>query len=132
MKLYIDTQCKPIECGYHFSSFSISPLHFFTRIFQFFANFCLMNLFLIIPTQSLICCQSSFVLVLYCINGFRGLQAIGQDVSGEELHEILNEIDLNLNGQVEMDEYLQVMFQYLKSRILTMNEPFSFFWDVTL
>lgn len=30
------------------------------------------------------------------------------DVSGEELHEILREIDTNMNGQVELDEYLQV------------------------
>lgn len=27
---------------------------------------------------------------------------------GEELHEILREIDTNMNGQVELDEYLQV------------------------
>ena len=39
---------------------------------------------------------------------FLSLQARGQDVPGETLHEILNEIDLNLNGQVEFDEYLQV------------------------
>lgn len=39
---------------------------------------------------------------------FFSLQARGQDVPGETLHEILNEIDLNLNGQVEFDEYLQV------------------------
>lgn len=37
------------------------------------------------------------------------LKARGQDVPGETLHEILNEIDLNLNGQVEFDEYLQMM-----------------------
>lgn len=30
------------------------------------------------------------------------------DISGEELHEILKEIDTNMNGQVELDEYLQV------------------------
>ncbi|XP_063858361.1 glycerol-3-phosphate dehydrogenase, mitochondrial-like isoform X9 [Scylla paramamosain] len=35
------------------------------------------------------------------------LKARGQDVPGDTLHEILNEIDLNLNGQVEFDEYLQ-------------------------
>jgi len=29
-------------------------------------------------------------------------------VSGEELHEILKEIDTNMNGQIELDEYLQV------------------------
>ncbi|XP_047469903.1 glycerol-3-phosphate dehydrogenase, mitochondrial-like isoform X2 [Penaeus chinensis] len=37
------------------------------------------------------------------------LKARGQDVPGETLHEILKEIDLNLNGQVELDEYLQMM-----------------------
>lgn len=36
-------------------------------------------------------------------------QAFGdEDVSGEELHDILCEIDTNMNGQVELDEYLQV------------------------
>lgn len=30
------------------------------------------------------------------------------DVSGEELHDILKEIDTNMNGQVELDEYLAV------------------------
>lgn len=37
------------------------------------------------------------------------LQAYGDaEVSGEQLHEILREIDTNMNGQVELDEYLQV------------------------
>jgi len=36
------------------------------------------------------------------------LQNSGEDVSGEVLHEILKEIDTNMNGQVELDEYLQV------------------------
>lgn len=36
-------------------------------------------------------------------------QSFGEaDISGEELHEILREIDTNMNGQVELDEYLQV------------------------
>jgi glycerol-3-phosphate dehydrogenase len=35
-------------------------------------------------------------------------QHTGEEVSGEELHEILKEIDANMNGQVELDEYLQV------------------------
>ncbi|CAH1388416.1 unnamed protein product [Nezara viridula] len=30
-------------------------------------------------------------------------------ISGEELHEMLREIDTNMNGQVELDEYLQMM-----------------------
>uniref|UniRef100_A0A6B2E8E4 Glycerol-3-phosphate dehydrogenase n=1 Tax=Phlebotomus kandelakii TaxID=1109342 RepID=A0A6B2E8E4_9DIPT len=40
----------------------------------------------------------------------RGLKHFGEaDISGEELHEILREIDTNMNGQVELDEYLQMM-----------------------
>uniref|UniRef100_U5EWV1 Glycerol-3-phosphate dehydrogenase n=1 Tax=Corethrella appendiculata TaxID=1370023 RepID=U5EWV1_9DIPT len=40
----------------------------------------------------------------------RALKTFGDgDVSGEELHEILREIDTNMNGQVELDEYLQMM-----------------------
>lgn len=39
----------------------------------------------------------------------RGLKNYGEEVSGEELHEILKEIDTNMNGQVELDEYLQMM-----------------------
>jgi Ca2+-binding EF-hand superfamily protein len=35
-------------------------------------------------------------------------QHTGEEVSGEELHEMLREIDTNMNGQVELDEYLQV------------------------
>ncbi|KAK7068722.1 glycerol-3-phosphate dehydrogenase [Halocaridina rubra] len=37
------------------------------------------------------------------------LKARDQDVPGEVLHEILREIDLNLNGQVEFEEYIQMM-----------------------
>ena len=29
-------------------------------------------------------------------------------MSGEEIHELLNELDTNHNGQVEVEEYLQV------------------------
>ena len=37
-----------------------------------------------------------------------GPQNYGEEVTGEQLHEILKEIDTNMNGQVELDEYLQV------------------------
>nr|CAD7437885.1 unnamed protein product [Timema bartmani] len=37
------------------------------------------------------------------------IQHSGEEVRGEELHEILKEIDTNMNGQVELDEYLQMM-----------------------
>lgn len=33
-------------------------------------------------------------------------------MSGEELHDILREIDTNMNGQVELDEYLQVKLNF--------------------
>ncbi|CAH1286454.1 unnamed protein product [Diabrotica balteata] len=40
----------------------------------------------------------------------RSLKQTGEkEVSGEELHDILKEIDTNMNGQVELDEYLQMM-----------------------
>ncbi|XP_019875075.2 glycerol-3-phosphate dehydrogenase, mitochondrial isoform X1 [Aethina tumida] len=39
----------------------------------------------------------------------RSLKQQGEEVAGEELHEILREIDTNMNGQVELDEYLQMM-----------------------
>ncbi|KAL1124181.1 hypothetical protein AAG570_001951, partial [Ranatra chinensis] len=40
----------------------------------------------------------------------RGFKNFGEDsIPGEELHEILREIDTNMNGQVELDEYLQMM-----------------------
>ncbi|KAK7582666.1 hypothetical protein V9T40_014111 [Parthenolecanium corni] len=39
----------------------------------------------------------------------RGLKNFGEDLRGDELHDILREIDTNMNGQVELDEYLQMM-----------------------
>lgn len=39
----------------------------------------------------------------------RSMKSHGETVAGEELHEILREIDTNMNGQVELDEYLQMM-----------------------
>lgn len=40
----------------------------------------------------------------------RAMKSFGEaEVSGEQLHEILREIDTNMNGQVELDEYLQMM-----------------------
>ncbi|XP_019533361.1 glycerol-3-phosphate dehydrogenase, mitochondrial isoform X1 [Aedes albopictus] len=40
----------------------------------------------------------------------RAMRAYGDaEVSGEELHDILREIDTNMNGQVELEEYLQMM-----------------------
>lgn len=36
------------------------------------------------------------------------LQSINVHIDENALHEILNEVDLNKNGQVEIDEFLQV------------------------
>lgn len=49
------------------------------------------------------------------------MQSFGDaDVSGEQLHEILREIDTNMNGQVELDEYLQVKILYVNIIIAVM------------
>lgn len=39
---------------------------------------------------------------------FSSLQSIGVHIDENALHEILNEVDLNKNGQVELDEFMQV------------------------
>jgi len=39
----------------------------------------------------------------------KSLKSQGEDVTGEQIHEVLNEIDTNHNGQVEVEEYLQMM-----------------------
>jgi len=39
----------------------------------------------------------------------RSLKNQGQEITGEQIHAILDEIDTNQNGQVEVDEYLQMM-----------------------
>lgn len=35
-------------------------------------------------------------------------QALGEKVTGQQIHDVLNEIDTNHNGKVEVEEYLQV------------------------
>lgn len=40
------------------------------------------------------------------------LQSINVHIDENALHEILNEVDLNKNGQVEIDEFLQVGTKY--------------------
>lgn len=47
-----------------------------------------------------------------------------QEVSGEELHEILREIDTNMNGQVELDEYLQVRILINTTFSINIFHPF--------
>jgi len=39
----------------------------------------------------------------------KSLQVQGEQVTGQQIHEVLNEIDANHNGQVEVEEYLQIM-----------------------
>jgi len=44
------------------------------------------------------------------INDIRkSLKTQGEEVTGEQIHELLNELDTNHNGQVEVEEYLQMM-----------------------
>ncbi|XP_073987949.1 glycerophosphate oxidase 1 isoform X1 [Rhodnius prolixus] len=48
----------------------------------------------------------------------RSLRNFGdKEVSGEQLHEILREIDTNMNGQVELEEYLQMMAAIKSGRV---------------
>lgn len=39
----------------------------------------------------------------------RSLKAAGEHVSEQQLHEMLNEVDINKNGQIELGEYLELM-----------------------
>jgi len=39
----------------------------------------------------------------------RGLKRQGEHINGAQMHEILRELDVNSNGLVELDEYLQLM-----------------------
>ena len=41
------------------------------------------------------------------------LESQGKHVSGRKLREIITEIDTNQNGQVEIEEYLQVKNQFV-------------------
>lgn len=50
---------------------------------------------------------SSLYLIDPC-SCFSSLQSINVHIDENALHEILNEVDLNKNGQVEIDEFLQV------------------------
>lgn len=38
------------------------------------------------------------------------MQSQGENVDDETLHDMLNEVDLNKNGQVELGEYILVIF----------------------
>lgn len=43
-------------------------------------------------------------------------------MSGEQLHDILKEIDTNMNGQVELDEYLQVCWFFFGRSVNVLEE----------
>ncbi|MEQ2184027.1 glycerol-3-phosphate dehydrogenase [Goodea atripinnis] len=45
------------------------------------------------------------------------LQSINVQIDENALHEILNEVDLNKNGQVEIDEFLQLMSAVKKGQV---------------
>ncbi|XP_010884402.2 glycerol-3-phosphate dehydrogenase, mitochondrial isoform X2 [Esox lucius] len=47
----------------------------------------------------------------------RVLQNIGVQIDENALHEILNEVDLNKNGQVELNEFLQLMSAVQKGQV---------------
>ncbi|NXQ19703.1 GPDM protein, partial [Peucedramus taeniatus] len=47
----------------------------------------------------------------------RVLQSISVQIDENTLHEILNEVDLNNNGQVELNEFLQLMSAIQKGRV---------------
>ncbi|XP_066046591.1 glycerol-3-phosphate dehydrogenase, mitochondrial [Chamaea fasciata] len=47
----------------------------------------------------------------------RVLQSISVQIDENTLHEILNEVDLNKNGQVELNEFLQLMSAIQKGRV---------------
>lgn len=48
-----------------------------------------------------------FVLLIWSL--FRWWQRQGEIISGTQMHEILREVDVNSNGVVELDEFLQLM-----------------------
>ena len=51
---------------------------------------------------------------------------MGRHISGKVLREIITEIDTNNNGQVELDEYLQVRTKYKKDLLENMYDINSF------
>lgn len=48
------------------------------------------------------------ILLLFIFFFFFYHQKLSIQIDENALHEILNEVDLNKNGQVELDEFLQV------------------------
>lgn len=53
------------------------------------------------------------------------IQRQGEGISGAQMHEILRELDVNSNGLVELDEYLQVNDSPLPFKILLDSLSFS-------
>ena len=50
---------------------------------------------------------------LMCSVNDAGVQKSGENVSEDQLHEILSEVDVNQNAQVDLGEFLQVAFSTL-------------------
>ena len=61
-------------------------------------------------------------------------QKQGEGITGEQVHELLNELDTNRNGQVELDEYLQVRLEndvVFDSCLFQMSSP-AFYVDAVI
>ncbi|KAM6397467.1 glycerol-3-phosphate dehydrogenase, mitochondrial isoform 1-T1 [Pluvialis apricaria] len=53
----------------------------------------------------------------------RVLESISVQIAENTLHDILNEVDLNKNGQVELNEFLQVSVSLLPERLVPRRSP---------
>lgn len=63
-------------------------------------------------------CFCGEVINLLCLSFYPSLwtrQRQGENISGAQMHEILREVDVNSNGLVELDEFLQVDWTIQKS-----------------
>ena len=72
---------------------------------------CIDGLYLVIIASKALRKKLTLKRFLYCIEMYLFyLQKIGERVSEDQLHDILNEVDLNKNAQVDLGEFLQVIY----------------------
>ena len=57
----------------------------------------------------------------------RSFEERGEKISEQELHAILSELDTNMNGQVELDEYLEVNFTNIFKYLFSFLRRYAFF-----